>query len=922
MVDKFVIKCVLSGQRLAVTIPKMISKTVGYMDILVQASEEWNGCSVVCYLTKLNDVNINKQVSLNNINGKWYYEANRNFALSEGEWEIWFSGTIYNAQYDTEYRITSETQNFWVGNTGYVGEQMSPEELALCEQAIALARTANAKADEILEMLESGEYTGPQGPVGPQGPQGVQGPAGPQGVQGEQGIQGEPGADAPTDYVLVQDAQPTSTTNRVWIDPGDGPITLPTPDDFDLEDIVQFFDQTKSYAVGDYVQHDNGVYKFISAHTSGTAWNSSEVFQVVLGNEVSDLNRTVFDDVTIDFQTATTVNRIIAASTGNWSGGGVSYMIKIPYAKTLTVVGNATRGSIIGILKTNDTTSGTTPNYATGCQREFVAKGVRKTFEIPADANYVAIMKSVGSTNYTPEIALIKYADIDNFDRYNLSVPVYPGTSTDRQNGSTLSSYASCWDYRNTHNLISIGVSHIVIRIDNNDSSDVSYFSIYEYSEATVGNISYVGAIRNLTFADGEYLYTPSSTAKYIKITLALASTGNTRKFHDLTFTSNGEMRLYKLPNIPNDDTSVAPINVNQVSYIVSGDTYTSGQLLLPPNYSIHGQPVPLIVILHGTSSMNTWTEAIGTNSGTSTRPLLDYLTNEGFAVFDCYPFTSKYYKATAQLMCAPLSVFKDAYETGIEFVCSRFNVDVNSVCMYAMSLGGVMGHMFLHSKGVISPRAIAMLAPSTGYASQVFRTFFLEQSGRQLIVDYCGLGDEQDADTFISTNAGLDNATAVQFVENHLDDFAGYIVSAIGVAGATYQDHFDWMMTGETTLPQWMVDLSLPAIPSSLTHGVDSLINHPGLTCYTPIPVKFWQAFDDVNVPAHPNYTIYNWMKNGGTNVHWRTMPSGTGGHHAVDTDANALKSSGTTRLGISYTDIATAYVEMVDFFYKNMAQ
>lgn len=296
--DKFVIKCVLSGQRLAVTIPKMISKTVGYMDILVQASEEWDGCSVVCYLTKLNDVNINKQLSLTNINGKWYYDANRNFALSEGEWEIWFSGTIYNAQYDTEYRITSETQNFWVGNTGYVGEQMSPEELALCEQAIAVARTANAKADEILEKLESGEYTGPQGPVGPAGPQGIQGPVGPAGPQGVQGVQGEPGANAPTDYMLIQNTQPSSPTNKLWINPSDGPITIPTPDDFGLEDIVQYFDQSKSYAVGDYVQHEDGVYKFTSAHTAGTVWNASEVVQTVLGNEVSDLKSAINDPVT------------------------------------------------------------------------------------------------------------------------------------------------------------------------------------------------------------------------------------------------------------------------------------------------------------------------------------------------------------------------------------------------------------------------------------------------------------------------------------------------------------------------------------------------------------------------------------------------------------------------------------------------
>lgn len=638
--------------------------------------------------------------------------------------------------------------------------------------------------------------------------------------------------------------------------------------------------------------------------------------------DISDLKSAVYNDVTVDFESAEVLSRIIAASTGKWASSGTSYIVPIHSAKILTVASNSANGSIIGILTTRNTVSGTAPDYATGCKREFVAAGTTKEFEIPDDAKFIAIMRIVSSKDYTPESAVIRGIDAEKFASYNLSVPIFAGTSTNRDNGSTISSYTSFWKYRNTQNLISISGSYVNIKINANDSTDVSYFNIYEYSENTIDNISLINAIRNLSFIDNEYLYVPSANVRYIKITLALLSDTSHKKFQDLEMSSDGKMMLHKLPNIPNTDTSLAPINVNQVSYIVSGDTYTGGQLLLPSNYSIHGNAVPLIVILHGTSSMNTWTEAIGSNSGTSTRPLLDYLTNEGFAVFDCYPFTSKYYKATGQIMCAPLPVFKSAYEAGIKFVCSRFNVDINRVCMYAMSLGGVLGHVFLHENNAINPKAIAMLATSTGYASQGFRTFFLEQSGRQLVVDYLGLGDEPGADTFIATDKGLDNATAVQFVEDHLNELAGFIVSAIGVHGATYQNHFEWMMTGETTLPQWMVDLSLPPIPSSLTHGVDSLVNHPDLTSYTPVPVKFWQAFDDVNVAAHPNYTVYTWLKNGGSNVLWRTMPNGTGGHHAVDTDANALKSSGTTRLGIAYTDVATAYVEMVDFFYKNIAE
>ena len=397
--NKFIIKCVLSGQRLSVTIPKMISKTVGYVDILVEASKEWEGCSIVCYLTKMNDVNINKQVSLSNINGKWYYDANRNFSLSNGEWEIWFSGTIYNAQYDTEYRITSETQTFWVGNTGYGGSEMTPEELALCEQAIALARTANNKADDILAKLESGEYVGPQGPAGPQGPQGVQGPQGPQGpqgIQGETGPQGPKGDDAPTDYVIVQDAQPTSPTNRVWIDPGDSPITIPTPDDFSLEDIVQYFDPTKAYTAGDYVQYSTGVYKFVTAHTAGTAWNSSEVVQTVLGNEVSAIS-----EPTRNINTASvgryTTNQSGVISTGNNKVLGMSEYVpcegNTEYTVSFVDVPSLAGKSFSAFYCTKDS-NGT---FISKLSTTISSSSGAGTFTTPADAAQIHILAYISA---------------------------------------------------------------------------------------------------------------------------------------------------------------------------------------------------------------------------------------------------------------------------------------------------------------------------------------------------------------------------------------------------------------------------------------------------------------------------------------------------------------------------------------------
>ena len=499
-----------------------------------------------------------------------------------------------------------------------------------------------------------------------------------------------------------------------------------------------------------------------------------------------------------------------------------------------------------------------------------------------------------------------------------LYAPVFPDV-LDRTIGCTLLAYSGFWMYKSTA-LISVS-GKVKIAIDAEDGARVSMFNIYEYAEAVTDTITYVQALRENVFTNNEFEYTPSSASvKYIRVTLVL-SAAYTKEMKPLKFISAGELRICKLPSIGDAN------GIIKFSYIVDGTTFTAGNLLLPPNYSIHGSPVPLILLLHGTSSMNTWTQDIGTNSGTSTRYLLNYLLNEGFAVFDCYNFTSKYYSESYQNQAAPLKIFRHAYVSGAKFVCDKYNVDINNICAYSMSAGGYIAYDFIHSRdNGVNLKAMAMLCPSSGFVGSVFRAYFLHKSMRAIIVDYLGLSGKTGADTFINTEKGLDNATCRAFVEGNLDAFASMIASSIGVNGATFEEQYLWMTTWTSTLPQWMVDLDLPAIPSVYTtspaEGIAKFVEHPELTAYTSVPTKYWQAFDDENVMAHVNYTAYTWLKNGGSPVYWRTMPNNTGKHHAVDTAASALKSSGTTRLGIAYSNIATAYVEMADFFYHYMAQ
>ena len=54
--------------------------------------------------------------------------------------------------------------------------------------------------------------------------------------------------------------------------------------------IAEDFDETKSYAVGDYVIYSTLLYRFITPHSVG-AWNENHVIQVKVGEELKDLSK-------------------------------------------------------------------------------------------------------------------------------------------------------------------------------------------------------------------------------------------------------------------------------------------------------------------------------------------------------------------------------------------------------------------------------------------------------------------------------------------------------------------------------------------------------------------------------------------------------------------------------------------------------
>ena len=103
--------------------------------------------------------------------------------------------------------------------------------------------------------------------------------------------------------VKVSEEQPYSGYNKVWAKPSseDG---YAVPTETELQDFIntvaQPFSPSQVYNIGEYVIYDGTgtrkLYKFKLVHAAGT-WNWAHVDEVVLGDEVSNIPRTAYDQI-------------------------------------------------------------------------------------------------------------------------------------------------------------------------------------------------------------------------------------------------------------------------------------------------------------------------------------------------------------------------------------------------------------------------------------------------------------------------------------------------------------------------------------------------------------------------------------------------------------------------------------------------
>lgn len=128
--------------------------------------------------------------------------------------------------------------------------------------------------------------------------------------------------------------------------------------------------------------------------------------------------------------------------------------------------------------------------------------------------------------------------------------------------------------------------------------------------------------------------------------------------------------------------------------FAVDENICTTARLVLPSGYSIGGKKVPLIIWCACDGSYPNWDfyiDQVGSSPASITSQL-QYLTGQGFAVLNVYPWGSynfTNFQHCGQSGAVPVPVTLRAYEKAVEYVTSRFNISDTNIFMTSWSGSG-----------------------------------------------------------------------------------------------------------------------------------------------------------------------------------------------------------------------------------------
>lgn len=419
----------------------------------------------------------------------------------------------------------------------------------------------------------------------------------------------------------------------------------------------------------------------------------------------------------------------------------------------------------------------------------------------------------------------------------------------------------------------------------------------------TVGKVYVFQYDRNKNFIDADTKYAAPNTLYTLT-----DDTCYVRIEHDnyvdedvgMTYYSPDDDVVFSYGNRANGDTIAFGYEVYPAYKTDTEDTYlsyntrkayTSGLLMLPPNYTDEEEKVPLIYFSHGSADYSNIND---TEFSASYMDYIRYLSDEGYAIFDCFGWTDLYQTAGAQ-MGNPTNMA--AIRQGIEWVCRNYNVDINSVYVTGKSLGGLQAINMCYDFPI---KACCPIAPEIDATS-------------------IGFGYDVTSRKNYARDLGFSEDT-----NSVLDEEGSKVLAAFSKEFKAYAKENAKKLLGYNPLWRNLIGVNAQELIQYQIDGEDGRFEQKGLpnkiaamNRICNVPTKIICAIDDTAVSHDLCNAYLQSIKNCGGVAEMRSLPSGTGGHHAVDNAENAPKVARImTKCGIVHANVPLAYAEMVQFF------
>lgn len=400
------------------------------------------------------------------------------------------------------------------------------------------------------------------------------------------------------------------------------------------------------------------------------------------------------------------------------------------------------------------------------------------------------------------------------------------------------------------------------------------------FNDKNVDIIEYDKNLNYVKYTDTNNKIMLNKNTKYIKIHHYNKAGINYEKNITITLHSDEE----SLTLVKNNKAS----DIENFAYKLNGeDYYTNGKLKLPPNYDVFGKAVPLIVFVHGSADFYGLEASKMT---TNYDNYYNYLRDCGYAIFDCYGWGNKYSNLITGTSTWGTPTNMNCYLSGIRYVLDKYNIDRENIFVSGKSLGGIQAFALCY-QNKIKINACGLLAPAL---NPLHQNFGYSKAERMIIAE--DFGFSPDLNNVLNTD---------NFTES--DNYINYIKeNAIKMCG--WNPYWNHMILDNDTKV-----LNGIKLHDGKTADYSSVFK----TCN--VPLKVWVADDDININPYAIKNVVKAMNNAGCLAEIRTMPNGTGGHHSVDNDTNAPQTTNvTTKLGIHYDSVPTAYYELREYFDK----